>query len=698
MKIERKITIEIEGMSCANCANGIQKYLERQGFNGVHVNFSTKEATFDTNQIQSRKKIINAIKSLGYSVISESKKNKFSKVEKYFYFTLLFTLPLFSHMFVNRHNILHDPLIQFILCLPVYLIGLIYFGKSALNSLKSRVPNMDVLIFIGSSSAFFYSIYGWIIFKGTLNIHNYLFFETTATIITLVILGNLLEQRSIKKTTTAISDLSKIQQVIAKKEINGSIEKVLFHNIKLNDTLIVNTGDKIPTDGVILSGTCLVDESMVTGESVQINKKSGDEVIGGTIISEGSIKISALKIGKDTLLSQIINLVKNAQNNKPNIQKLGDKVSAIFVPVVISISILTFILGHFYFGISTQDAFLRSIAVLVISCPCAMGLATPTAVMVGIGRAAKSGILIKGGHTLEKLANIKNIVLDKTGTITTGNFKLSKLNIIIGDPEKIKNIIYQIETHSSHPIAKSLCNVFKDHNQPLNLKDIKEVKGKSISANIDGEIYTIGSSRIKKVNNRHDLYVFKNDTLIATLDIRDELKSNTKEVLNSIHKRGIVTYLLSGDKKAKCEVIAKYLEINHLYSEQLPSDKIEKIEKINDISPTAMIGDGINDAPALAMASVGISLGNATQVAIQSSDVILLNSENLEQLPKVLSIGKHTLVTIKQNLFWAFAYNIVAIPIAISGLLNPMWGALFMAFSDVIVIGNSIRLRYKKIY
>ena len=412
--IKKKIKIQVEGMTCANCAAGIKKHLEGKGLENVNVNFSTGEASCNIENNQSEKEVAKIIKELGYTVITNSKKDGLSKVEKYFYFTLFFTLPLFSHMFVGKESVLHQPLIQFLLCLPVYVVGLLYFGRSAWSSLKTGVPNMDVLIFIGSSAAFFYSIYGWILFGGTHEAHNYLFFETSATIITLVLLGNVLEHKSVQKTTSAIGDLSAIQEVIAKKETPGKIEEIPFDEIQLNDILIINTGDKIPTDGIILSGDCLIDESMITGESMPVSKKVGDEVIGGTIITDGSIKIKASKIGDDTLLSQIIDLVKNAQNNKPNIQKLGDRVSAVFVPVVISISILTFFIGHYAFEIAVQDAFLRSIAVLVISCPCAMGLATPTAVMVGIGRAAKNGILIKGGDTLEKLATIKNIVFDKT--------------------------------------------------------------------------------------------------------------------------------------------------------------------------------------------------------------------------------------------------------------------------------------------
>ena len=696
----KKIKIQVEGMSCTNCAAGIKKHLINKGLEDVNVNFSTGEASCNIDALQNQNDVENIIKKLGYSIIKPNKeiKKRLSKVERYFYSTLIFTLPLFSHMFFPEGSFIQNPILQFFLCLPVYLIGVAYFGKSAWSSLKTGIPNMDVLIFIGSSAAFFYSIYGWLIFGGTAEMHHYLFFETTATIITLVLLGNVLEHKSVQKTTTAIGDLSSIQEVIAKIEVNGIIKEVSFDDIKVGDILVVNSGDKIPTDGIIVSGSAYIDESMITGESIPTSKNKDADVIGGTIITDGNVKIKASKVGSDTLLSQIIELVKNAQNNKPNIQKLGDQVSAVFVPVVLSIAILTFFIGHYYFLLSMQEALLRGIAVLVISCPCAMGLATPTAVMVGIGRAAKNGILIKGGDSLEKLASIKSIVFDKTGTLTTGKFIVSNFNAINEDAQKIKNIIYNIEQHSSHPIAKSLCSEFKENSSPLELNNIIEEKGVSISAKIEDDIYTIGSSNIHLSDERHDLFVLKNNTLIATLDISDELKTNTDLVVSSLHKTGYTTTLLSGDKKDKCDKLSKELGIRTTFSEQLPQDKIAKIEEQVNQYPTAMVGDGINDAPALAKATIGISLGNATQIAIQSADVVLLNNENLEQLPQALQVGKHTLLTIKQNLFWAFSYNLVAIPIAFLGFLNPMWAALFMAFSDVIVIGNSIRLRYKKIF
>jgi Cu+-exporting ATPase len=557
---------------------------------------------------------------------------------------------------------------------------------------------MDVLIFIGSSAAFFYSIYGWWLFYGTDLVGQYLFFETSATIITLVLLGNVLEHRSVKQTTTALKELSEIQNIIAKKVVGDKIIEIKFEDIKVGDILIINNGDIIPIDGKIIWGNCTVDESMITGESLPTNKEISSEVIGGTIINSGNVKIEVVNVGDNTILSQIIDLVKNAQKDQPEIQKLGDKVSSIFVPIVLIISISTFFISHFFFNISSIDAFLRSVAVLVISCPCAMGLATPTAIMVGIGRAAKNGILIKGGQTLEKMASIKNIAFDKTGTITTGDFKINNFNVIEGDVKEIKNIVYNIEKYSSHPIAKSLIKELDQYSKEIDLNNINEENGLGITAHHNDNQYFIGRNISGEKYKKHDVYITKNNILIATINLVDEIKSGTHQVIKDLKNSGYSTILISGDSKEKCNLVNKELSFNSLFSEQLPKSKLDKIEELNNKNATMMLGDGINDAPALAKATLGVSLGNASQIAIQSSEIILLNNNNLKQLPKALQIGKHTLLTIKQNLFWAFSYNIIAIPIACCGYLNPMWAALFMAFSDVIVIGNSIRLKFKKIF
>lgn len=697
-KIGEKIVLHVEGMTCNNCANGIKNHLEKNLIENVNVNFSLSEVSCNEDVTSNKKHIISLIEDIGYQVKNKNnKEKKFSKVEMLFFISLLFTIPLFSHMFLDHSNILYDPFLQLGLCLPVYFIGLIYFGKSAFNSLKTGVPNMDVLIFIGSSAAFFYSIYGWWLFYGTNEVHNYMFFETSATIITLVLLGNVLEHRSVKQTTTALKDLYKIKNTLAKKIYDDKIVDVKFEDIILDDILIVNSGDIIPTDGTIIWGDCSIDESMITGESLPVVKKTNSMVIGGTTLLSGSIKIKASKVGNNTILSQIIELVKNAQKDQPEIQKLGDKVSAIFVPIVICISILTFFISHYVFDIAFIDAFLRSIAVLVISCPCAMGLATPTAIMVGIGRAAKNGILIKGGNTLEKMASIKNIAFDKTGTITSGNFKILNLNVIEGNEDEIKHIIYNIEKHSSHPIANSLVSELKDYSNELRIKNIDEKNGLGISAQINNDIYFIGKEIAENQKRKFDVYIKKNNNIIATINLQDEIKDGTKEIINQL-KKEYNTTLVSGDRKEKCDEINRSLIFDNVFSNQSPEDKLKIIENLNKENNTLMVGDGINDAPALSKATLGLSLGHASQIAIQSSEIILLNKENLKQLPKALKISKHTLLTIKQNLFWAFSYNIIAIPIACLGYLNPMWAALFMAFSDVVVIGNSIRLKFKRIF
>lgn len=697
------VVLKVEGMDCTNCALGITRSLEKKGFKNVYTNFSTGEVTFESFKADTEILLAkDAIHKLGYTVVSEEKQGRFSVIEKKFVFTLPFTISLLLHMFAP-FEWLHHPIVQLVLCIPVFILGFWHFGKSAFNSLKAGISNMDVLIFIGSNAAFFYSLAGTIMYYGTHQVHNYLFYETTATIITLVLLGNVMEHRSVKSTTSAISELSKLRPEKAKKIEGNSIVEINTADIKQGDILQINTGDKVAVDGKIIRGACQIDESMITGESIPVEKKEGDDLIGGTILIEGTVQMKAEKVGKETMLSQIIEMVKNAQQAKPELQKLGDKISAIFVPVVVAIAVITFLLAFFAFDIGLEKALMNSIAVLVISCPCAMGLATPTAVMVGIGRAAKNGILIKGGSTLEVLAGIKKVVFDKTGTLTTGKFKIQQIKLYahLNDAE-VKSILLSLEKHSSHPIAKSLTQELSSENiKPLELISVNEIKGVGLLGNDNlGNSYMVGSSKISDNNTiqyQHSVYLTLNHQLIAGIDIEDEIKDSALNTITQLKNTSIQPILLSGDKKEKCISISEKLGIDEVYAEFDPEQKLSKIESLNAQEPTAMVGDGINDAPALAKAAVGISLGNASQVAIQSAQVIILNGQDLDKVNQAILIGKHTLITIKQNLFWAFFYNVVAIPIAAFGFLNPMIGALAMAFSDVIVIGNSIRLRSKKL-
>ncbi len=709
------ITLHVEGMDCTSCALGITKTLQKNGMENVYVDYASGEATFllhDKSKLQS---IIDSINNIGYKVVDskyrEEQEGKLSPIEKRFYFTLPFTIVLFfEHMLLPHNFILNQPYLQLLICLPVFVVGVMQFGKSAWGSLKTGVPNMDVLIFIGSASAFVYSLIGIWLYQNSHTVHNYLFFETTASIITLVLLGNVFEHRSVKQTTTALRELNAIQvtkaKIVSLQFGKETVSEIDYKDITVGAILQVNTGDKIAVDGEIISGDASIDESMITGESIPVEKIISHKVIGGTIVVSGNLRMRAESIGNETILAKIIELVKKAQQNKPNIQKLGDKIAAIFVPVVLGISVLTFVINYFFVDFNSVDAMqesiMRSIAVLVISCPCAMGLATPTAVMVGIGRAAKKGILIKGGNTLEEFAKIKNIVFDKTGTLTTGNFKIKNISFFENTSEiEVKEILVQLEQHSSHPIAKSIVSELKEINATKKLINIKEEKGLGVSAtDTENNMYQIGSYKIASqhtLNDMHTVYVLKNNVLIATVDMDDEIKTNAKKLIDDLQKRGMTSILLSGDTKKKCETLGKELSIEKIYSEQLPSQKLELIDKLVKETPTAMVGDGVNDAPALAKATVGISMSNATQVAIQSAQIVLLKSNDLSILTEAQLISKHTLITIKQNLFWAFFYNVIAIPVAAMGLLSPIFGALTMALSDVVVIGNSIRLKTKKL-
>ncbi len=506
-----------------------------------------------------------------------------------------------------------------------------------------------------------------------------------------------------KQTTSALTALQELVPAVGMKIMpSGAVVEVSTDELKIGDIVQVNEGDSIPCDGEIVQGFGSVDEAMITGESLPVEKSSGSTTYGGTILQEGNLQVKVTAVAESTLLGKIIDLVEKAQNDKPPIQRLADRISAIFVPVVISIAVLTFIVSWMFFDVSATRALMNSIAVLVISCPCAMGLATPTAVMVGVGRMAQQGIVVKGGQTVEVLKEIKNIVFDKTGTLTTGQFKIDNINYFDSDSDEVHRIISALESKSSHPLAISLLSEMKlrmGERQSVLELEVTEKKGLGIvGKSQDGKEYQLGSKRIlaQAPDTNHDLYLTENGHLMATIDLKDDIKKGAKETIEYFQENGIEVIMLSGDRQEKVEKVAAELGIKTFYAEQLPEEKLRKISELSAQAPTAMVGDGVNDAPALAKATLGISMGQASAVAIESAQVILLN-DNLVSLKKAFQIGKVTVKTIWENLFWAFSYNIVAIPIAALGFLNPMWGAMFMAFSDVVVIGNSIRLKRRKL-
>jgi P-type Cu+ transporter len=703
-----KIQWKVDGMDCSNCALTIRKYLEKQGMQDVKVNFATGDVSFDVNGNSKTKDLVTGIKELGYTVtnhqheIPTSKKPFFTTHLQRFLFCLPFTLVLALHMIPGVHiHWLMNPWVQLALTIPVFIVGMSFFGRSAWKSLRNGIPNMNVLIAIGAIASFVYSLYGTLTGQAA----NYMFYETTATIITLVFLGNYMEDASVQSTQRALNKLAKSQKVVANMiayddQHQEQIFPVESDQLRTGDLLLIKTGEQVPADCKILWGEANVNEAIITGESVPVYKTKKDKLIGGSVIVNGTIKAYVTAAGNDTVLAGIINLVKQAQGEKPPVQQLADKISAIFVPVVLGIASVTLVVNWIILKDFTPSL-MRSIAVLVIACPCAMGLATPAAIAVGLGRGAKNGILFRNATSLELFKDIKQVVFDKTGTLTTGNFAIDKWQLInVGmSEEEFKQITYSLEKYSSHPIAKSISETWKTNNE-IRWKKIEEVKGLGMKAeDKDGNTYVAGSFKTAEhltKDDSHNIYILKNDQLLGWIDVKDEIRPEAKAVIDYLHSKNIKTIVLSGDRYAKTKQLGNQLGIDEVIAEQSPEQKLEKIAELSSATPTVMIGDGINDAPALAKATIGISMSDASHLAMQTAQVVLMN-HGMKKLPTALGLGKHTYLTIKQNLFWAFAYNIVAIPVAALGFLKPGFAALVMGLSDVVLAINSGRLFVKKV-
>jgi Cu+-exporting ATPase len=703
-----KIQWKVEGMHCANCALTINKYLQKEGAKNITVNPIDGDVSFEANGTGTTK-LVKGIQSLGYKVetndtlaINKGKPFLSTNLQR-FWFCLPFTLVLILHMIPGmQFHWLMNPWIQLAICLPVFITGMRFFGKSGWKSILNRLPNMNVLITIGSASAFLYSLAGTVLELGP----GFLYYETTATIITLVFLGNYLEDASIQSTQKALRALVKSQKIMANmiafdehhKEVILPLENT---QLKVGDLVLVRTGEQVPADCKILWGEADINEALLTGESIPVQKKQKDYIIAGSIVENGSIKAQVTAVGGDTVLSRILELVKKAQGEKPPMQQLADRISAIFVPAVLLIALVTLLANWFFLGAFTP-ALIRSVAVLVIACPCAMGLATPAAIAVGLGRGARNGILFRNAKSLELFRDIKQVVFDKTGTLTTGRFRISGFQNNEVTSEEFRRIVFSLEKYSNHPLARAVANEWRVKNE-LRWKIIEEVKGQGMKAtDMEGNQYALGSYILASSltnDDQHNIYLLKNNELLGWIDMADELRPESKAIVSWLKARNIKTLILSGDRYQKTKQLADSLGIEEVIAEQSPEQKLKKIEELSANIPTVMVGDGINDAPALAKATIGISMSEASQLAMQSAQVVLMNS-GLDKLPMALGLGRQTYVTIKQNLFWAFAYNIVAIPIAAFGLLGhygPTYGALIMALSDVVLAANSVRLFVKKL-
>lgn len=706
-------------MTCANCALTITKYLENKGCRQVRVNPINGDLSFETADSSSLPEARKGIEALGYKVKDpgaapghhhhhghdhhhdESDGGFLSNNKKRFFFTLPFTGLLLLHMVKGMLHLhwLSIPYIQMLICLPVFITGIRFFGVSAWKSIRNGMPNMNSLITIGALASFIYSVAGMIMGLGG----DYLFFETTASIINLVFLGNYLEEISVNSTQRALRGLAASQQVMANMisfddEHREVIMEVDNSILRAGDLVLIKTGEKVPADCKILWGEATLNESILTGESLPVHKKQKDMLIGGSIVESGTLKAQVTAAGDKTILAGILHMVQEAQGEKPPLQKLADRISAVFVPVVIGLALATFFLNHYALDQDISHSLMRAVAVLVIACPCAMGIATPAGIAVGLGRAARSGILFRKPSALESFKKIEQVVFDKTGTLTTGRFVISAFNAEIPE-EDFKRIVCSLEKYSTHPLGKAICAQWTRRDS-LPWKHIEEIRGAGMkSEDKEGNIFLAGSAVLIPGANQsgnHNIYVSRNGIMIGWIDLEDEIRQEAKDVIGWLNRQNIRTIMLSGDRKEKCKAIAEKLQIDEVLAEQLPADKLKVIGELSSRRPTAMVGDGINDAPALAKATLGISLSEASQIAMQSADVVLMNT-GLKNLPLAMGLGVHTYLTIRQNLFWAFFYNIIAIPVAALGFLTPGLAALAMGLSDVVLAANSVRLFVKKV-
>lgn len=706
----------ITGMHCASCQTRIEKVLSRtDGVYEVNVNLATGKMRikYDENKLD-YKKIEDKVKSIGFGAELERERNtekdkklkekEYASIKRKFILSAILTLPLFSIMFFHMagiHVFWGKPEIQFALATIVQFYVGYTFYVGAYKSIKSKAMNMDVLVVMGTSAAYFYSIYNWYIG------HDHFYFESSAMIITLVLLGKMLELRAKSKTGEALMKLMDLAPKEVTVIVDGNTFKKSAKDVKLGDVLLIRPGENISGDGDIVQGKTTVDESMLTGESIPVDKNVGDKVYQGTLNLNGSIEVKVTTDMTETGLSKIIRMVEEAQNQKAPVQRLADKVASIFVPTVIGIAILTFIL-HRVFGSDVEKSLISAVSVLVIACPCSLGLATPTAIMVGTGKAANEGILIRDAKALENAEKLTAVALDKTGTITKGRPDVVDMINLRGDKGINRSILYSMEIKSEHPIAMAIVDYFHD-NPPKTINgSFINIEGRGVGFKIlDKNYYALSIKSIEELGIEIDkeikdkmrpeaTYVglVEDKELNMLVGLVDEIKEDSKESIRFLHDMGLKTVMITGDNENVARKIANSAGIDKYYAEVLPEDKVLKVKELMETEVVGMVGDGINDAPALATADIGFAMGTGTDIAIDSGDITLVGG-SLKSVGRAIDISKKTMKTIKQNLFWAFFYNVVGIPIAAIGILNPMIAGAAMAFSSVSVVTNSLRLKNK---
>ena len=715
--------LQIGGMTCAACSGRIERVLKKtEGIIDITVNLTTGIAAVSYDEtVLSLSDIISKIVKLGFeaelfteehSQDQEKKESKHLKTE--FILSAVLTAPLLLAMLLSWAGIhiafLHNPWFQLVLATPVQFgIGRRFY-KHGFLAAKALSPNMDVLIALGTSTAYFFSLYHVLAGKITPGSMDGLYFESSMTIITLILLGKYLEAHAKAKTSEAIYKLIQLQPQTATRIENGIEKTVALAEIEPGDLLRVRPGEKIPVDGTIQSGTSTVDESMLTGESLPSDKKPNETVFCATINLTGAFTMRAEKIGKDTTLSQIIKLVRNAQGKKAPIQKIADKVSAVFVPTILATALITLI-GWLIFSGDITKALLNAVSVLVIACPCSLGLATPTAIMVGTGLGAEHGVLIKGGEYLETAHKINAVILDKTGTITKGAPAVTDLISVHSEEDTLLSHIAAAETDSEHPLARAICRYAAEQKLELPATEhFYSVPGMGISASVQGQTWFVGTRKWMEKNHilyeeaeqqakilesagKTVMFAGSDGRLMGLIAVADTIRESSAEAVKQLKELGCEVYMVTGDNAAAADYIAKSAGITHVFAQVLPNNKSAKVSELKQQGCiVAMAGDGINDAPALSTADIGFAMGGGTEVAIESADITLMRSD-LTLIPAAIRLSKKTMQKIRQNLFWAFIYNSIGVPFAALGFLNPILAGAAMAFSSVSVITNSLLLK-----